>query len=118
MDVNIESLGKKVITSGTFITFSEGENLISFDFKGEKFRFYLNFSHDDKKKTDLTFTESKDKNALVIDFCNFNNALETGLTKPVKVAKTKEDSEIHLQIFVSAINNDSKKVTYTFYEVK
>ena len=114
MTAKIESSNKEVIFSGSFITFSKGDNTISFDYGGEKFKFILSFSTDDSKKPRFEYAPNDKKDTLLMKFYNFENSLGTGSTAPLEVAENK-GSKIYLHLIVYSLNENIKNVSYTFY---
>lgn len=114
---DITSNGKKVINSGTFISFENGPNTIAFDYNKAEIKLEFHFTNNESNQATVQYHPSEDKKSLILNLYNFNNFIDTGLLNPLKIAEDK-NSTIYIQFLVSSINKEIKKITYTFYEEK
>lgn len=114
-EVEIESFGKKIISSGSFITISKSGNKLSFEYKEKRFNFELSFFKDDvKKESRINYYPNQIKDTLLLDFYNFENALGVGATNPIVVA-IDDNKNMYANFVVYSINENIKKIVYTFY---
>lgn len=120
MDVNIESSGKKIIDSGSFITFDDDPSTVHLKKGSELITFVFHFSEDDKSEPKVEFFPKKDpkKNhvEIKIELLNLNNTLGRGLKEPLWIAGFDNNDKIFLHLWVRPLGKTkSKEVAYTLY---
>ena len=120
MEVKLSSSGKKIIASGSFVTFDKEISTISLRKGKEGICLNLTFENKPSANQNMNFSSEKNasKNEVVVNmtFTNFNNALPTSLTFPLSIARWDTGEEVYFQICVKSISEKVKEVTYTIYE--
>jgi len=122
MDINLSSSGKKIIASGSFITFDKEPNIISLKKAKEKLSLNLIFKNKPAENRSINFSAEKNtlKNEVIVNIflTNFNSVLPTSFTSPISIAKWDTGEEIYLQLSIKSINDKIKEIIYTIYEVE
>ncbi len=115
MSVTIRSQGKKMITTGSFITLEKENNEVAFKHRGHILNFEMSFIQDKNRSQDIDYHPNKEDNKMLLKFYNFDNSLGTGTNTPIKLTDNPSKN-IYLQTIIYALDKNIKNVTYTFYE--
>jgi hypothetical protein len=106
--VKVKTSGKDVIASGSVNTFSHN----NLEVQIAQFKFIFNFTNSGTEQKIEYRNEGTE--TLILDIYNFNNAIGTGVTTPVRLG-TLMDRELYLGFMVYSISEvSSKLVHYTF----
>jgi hypothetical protein len=112
---NIKSDGKDIFTSGSFMTFSGGENTITISDENEKLEFILTFQKDEKDSNARWETEIINNQTLKLIFLNYNNPLGSFSTEPIEVG-TLFSRKLYFAYFIIHLNEtELRKIDYSFY---
>jgi hypothetical protein len=113
MDTNfsIQAAGKKILQSGMVHSFDESG--VTFHFNDLVLA--LRFQNDELDKSQRIVRKLDGDKSLIMTFFNFNNALGTGTTSPIKLGSIL-DKALLAHFTVYSINKQSPKlIHFTFF---
>jgi hypothetical protein len=112
--VSITSSGQKILSSGSFITYDDGENLIEFDYDNRKNYILIRFASNSSPQESTTGYEIVD-GRLVVTFYNFESNLGTANTEPHVIGEFgKRPLSWRYQVYKIGVLK-SRLVHYTLY---
>ena len=105
----------RVIDTGVFITYDcTSDAIIDVDTEnGFKFKLTLKFNEDDEKQHKLIKEVTDD--IIILSCVNFNSSLGIGTKKPLHIA-TVDDKALLFHFWVSTVENDMRRIEYTFLQ--
>ena len=119
MEVSINSGNKKIISSGTFITFDNKPSEISIQKGQEKIKFEFVFIGNETanpKYQVVTKKESQEELIITLNLHNFNSPLGIGFKEAPNLAIFNNGDKVYLYLWCRSLGESvSKEISYTIY---
>ncbi len=120
MEINLTSGNKKIISSGTFITFATNPSVISIQRGTEKILFMLDFIEDktnpNPKFEIMSKNQTTDELVINLKLYNFNHQLGVGLKEALNVATFNNGDRVYLYLWSRQLGESaSREISYTIY---
>lgn len=113
--VTVTYKDKRLIASGTFFTFGEGETALLLEYKSDSIRFVFDVVNDESEHRNVITSRVALPDTMKITIQNYRMVMGNAVLGPVKLGEIAGQTFFMLLAVRGAKSDGSKSITYSLY---